>query len=55
MSLLPLGTLTVPSGTLLVVDPGYLAMWSHDRRPVLPDGILPDAETTSRANRSLDF
>jgi hypothetical protein len=55
MTLLPLGTLTAPSGTLLVVDPGYLAIWAHDRHPLLPEGILPDAESTARANRSLDL
>lgn len=50
-----LGTVLCPSGVLLVVDPGYLKMWSHDAAPVLPDGVLSSEEATARANGAVDL
>lgn len=50
-----LGTVSVPSGKLLLIDPGYLRLWCHDRPPVLPDGFLSGAEATARANTSVDL
>jgi hypothetical protein len=49
-----LGEVTCGSGTLIVVDPGLLNLWSHDRPPVIPLGILEDS-TTDSANRGVDF
>ncbi|MCE9575707.1 MAG: DUF2185 domain-containing protein [Deltaproteobacteria bacterium] len=48
-----LGTVVAPSGALLIVDPGYLDMWSHGRAPVMPDGVLPE-RTTLAANACID-
>jgi hypothetical protein len=50
-----LGEVSAPSGKLIIVDPGYLEIWCHDRTPTLPDGVLSSAESTARANDSLDF
>lgn len=51
--MLELGTVIAPSGSLLIVDPGFLGMWSHDRSPVMPDGIL-SPKGTAAANKSVD-
>ncbi len=48
-----IGTVIAPCGSLLIIDPGYLGMWSHDRAPELPDGILPP-DVTAQANESVD-
>ncbi|HTR54754.1 MAG TPA: hypothetical protein VMJ10_28885 [Kofleriaceae bacterium] len=48
-----LGTVIAPSGSILIVDPGFLGMWSHDRPPVMPEGILSE-KGTAAANRSVD-
>ena len=50
-----LGVVTTRSGTLLVIDTGYLNIWSHDQRPVLPDGVLDTEEATERANSFVDL
>src|SRR6185312_9855074 len=52
-SALELGTILAPSGSLLILDPGFLGMWSHDCAPVMPEGIL-SAEGTVNANSSVD-
>jgi hypothetical protein len=49
-----LGEVTLPSGVLAVLDCGLLGMWSHDRPPQLPEGIL-DPETTESVNAGTDF
>ena len=49
-----LGTVTAPSGKLLLVDMGMLELWCHDRRPMLPPGLL-DPEGTENANAGCDF
>ena len=49
-----LGTVTAPSGQLLLVDMGMLELWCHDRKPTLPAGLL-DAEGTANANAGCDF
>ena len=51
---IPMGHVVAPSGKILLVDAGLLDLWSHDRTPVLPDGILATDEETARANRSVD-
>ena len=55
MSVLELGYVTSPSGVLLLIDTGFLNMWSHDRVPVMPDGILSSQEATDRANTFVDL
>jgi hypothetical protein len=50
-----LGSVTAPSGTLLIVDAGYLGLWCHDRPPLIPEGALGDAELEARANGSVDL
>lgn len=49
-----LGTVTAPSGKLFLVDMGMLELWCHDRKPVMPPGLL-DAEGTANANAGCDF
>jgi hypothetical protein len=49
----PLGTVVATSGTLLILDPGYLPLWAHDREPIMPPGELAD-EATEEANDSVD-
>jgi hypothetical protein len=48
-----LGTIVAPSGSILILDPGFLGMWGHDRRPVMPDGIL-SPKGTKAANKAVD-
>jgi hypothetical protein len=50
-----LGEVRLSSGMALVVDTGLLGLWCHDRRPWLPDGVLPTEEATESANRGQDF
>jgi hypothetical protein len=50
-----LGTATAPSGTLLIVDAGYLGLWCHDRPPLIPEGALGDPELEAKANGSVDL
>jgi hypothetical protein len=49
-----LGEVTAPSGVLLIIDTGYLNLWCHDRPPVLPEGVLSNAQATARANTFVD-
>jgi hypothetical protein len=49
-----LGVVTSRSGILIVIDTGYLNLWSHDRTPVLPDGALDTDEATERAWRNTE-
>lgn len=48
-----LGSVVAPSGSLLIIDAGLLGMWSHDRPPLLPDGVAPD-DVTAAANQCVD-
>jgi hypothetical protein len=50
-----LGEVTAPSGTLLIMDAGFLGLWCHDRPPVIPKGALGDAELEHKANDSVDL
>jgi hypothetical protein len=50
-----IGAVTTRSGGLIVVDTGYLRIWSHDRPPVMPDGVLSTNEATERANTAVDL
>jgi hypothetical protein len=50
-----LGFVTCPSGVLIVIDTGYLGIWSHNQPPILPDGILETEEATARANAFVDL
>src|SRR6516225_7040357 len=50
-----LGIVTTQTGTLIVVDTGYLNLWSHDRTPVLPTGTLDSEEATEQANSFVDL
>jgi hypothetical protein len=50
-----LGEVTAPSGTLLIVDAGFLGLWCHDRPPHIPKGALGDAELEHKANDSVDL
>lgn len=51
----PIGHVTVPSGTVLVMDRGALQLWCHDRRPRMPDGLMSSPERTANANNAADF
>lgn len=55
MTTIELGYITVPSGSLLLIDTGYLNMWSHDKPPVMPAGILSSDEATEKANTFVDL
>jgi hypothetical protein len=50
-----LGTVTAPSGALFLIDFGFLELWCHDRKPVMPPGVLSTAEDTADANAGCDF
>ena len=50
-----LGFVTCPSGVLIVMDTGYLGIWSHNQPPILPDGILETEEATAHANAFVDL
>jgi hypothetical protein len=50
-----LGAVTSRSGILVVIDTGYLRIWSHDQTPKLPNGVLSSEELTKKANVSVDL
>jgi hypothetical protein len=50
-----IGFVTSRSGVLIVIDTGYLGIWSHDRPPTLPDGVLSSEEATERSNSFIDL
>lgn len=50
-----LGAVTTRSSVLLVIDTGYLNLRSHDRKPVMPDGVLSTEEATNHANSFVDL
>lgn len=50
-----LGFVTCRCGVLIVIDTGYLGIWSHNLTPMLPDGLLSTQEATERANGSVDL
>jgi len=54
-SLEQIGTVTTRSGGLIVIDTGYLGIWSHSAPPLLPEGSLDTKEQTSRANSFVDL
>lgn len=49
-----LGVVTGRSGILVLIDTGCLNIWSHDRPPLMPDGVLSE-ELTAKANSSIDL
>jgi hypothetical protein len=49
-----LGSVSSRSGILLVIDTGYLNLWSHNGKPVMPSGVLDSEEATERANSFVD-
>lgn len=50
-----LGFVTSRSGILLVIDTGYLGIWSHDQAPSLPDHTFDSAEALESANSFVDL
>lgn len=50
-----LGFVTSQSGNLIVIDTGYLRIWSHDHPPMLADDELESEETRERANSFVDL
>jgi hypothetical protein len=50
-----LGEVTVPSGTLLVIDTGLLNLWSHDRLPYIEEGMFSNPRVEALANSALDL
>lgn len=50
-----IGTVTTRSGGVIVIDTGYLGIWSHDATPLLPDNSLHTEEQTRRANNFVDL
>ncbi|HEV8570199.1 MAG TPA: hypothetical protein VGQ92_24460 [Actinoplanes sp.] len=59
LAAVPLGEITCPSGELVVVDTGYLGMWSGERPPsALDPEMLPFDDPDMAASvvaRSVDF
>ena len=49
-----LGEVSAPSGMLMVVDMGYLNLWSHDREPEFPEDASSE-ETVVSANAAIDL
>jgi hypothetical protein len=49
-----LGKVTAPSGVVMLIDFGLMALWTHDRPPLVPPGILSD-EALKFANNAADF
>ena len=49
-----MGTLRTRSGAVLVIDMGLLDLWSHDREPNIPEGVLSE-EARLNANSGPDF
>jgi hypothetical protein len=54
-SLEQIGTVTTRSGGLIVIDTGYLGIWSHNAAPSLPAGSLDTEEQTRKANSFVDL
>jgi hypothetical protein len=50
-----LGFVTTNSGVLIVIDTGYLNLWSHEKSPVMPEGVLDSESATARANSFVDL
>jgi hypothetical protein len=49
-----LGVVTSRTGVLVLIDTGYLNLWSHDRTPVMPEDVL-DVELTANTNSWVDL
>ena len=54
-SLEQIGVVTTRSGVLILIDTGYLKLWSHKRTPEIPEGFLSNEESTARANSFVDL
>lgn len=46
-----LGTVSCPSGVLIILDGGMARLWSHDRPPLLPEWM----DAAARANDTVDL
>jgi hypothetical protein len=55
MPLEHLGSVSSQSGILVVLDTGYLNLWSHEARPIMPLGVLDSEEATRRVNTFVDI
>jgi hypothetical protein len=53
MAIIELGTVSAPSGILLIVDPGYLGLWCHDRDIVFSESY--GDKTAAAANSAVDL
>lgn len=49
-----LGEVTVPSGTVVLIDFGLMDLWTHNNPPLIKPGILPE-EALESANKGADF
>lgn len=49
-----LGQISAPSGTVLLIDFGLMYLWTHDRPPLLPEGLI-DEQTLASANNGFDL
>ncbi len=52
---LPLGTVAAPSGVLVLIDLGYLRLWSGDQAPVVDVDGIEDPELRESAANSSDL
>ncbi|MEA2716928.1 MAG: hypothetical protein QOI99_1245 [Actinomycetota bacterium] len=50
-----LGTIRVPSGSLVIIDAGYLGAWSGTAEPTAADLPIDDDELRARIDRSVDL
>jgi hypothetical protein len=50
-----IGEITAPSGTVLIMDTGYLYLWDHDRPPVYPEGHGASPEVVAIANSAVEL
>ena len=53
--LVRIGEITVPSGSVLIRDTGYLYLWNHDRSPIYPEGYGMKPESVAYANTSVEL
>jgi hypothetical protein len=49
-----LGKVTAPSGVLILIDFGLMDLWTHDKPPLVPAGVLSE-EALAAANNGVDF
>ena len=49
-----LGEVTIPSGIVLLIDFGLMDLWTHDKPPLIQEGVL-SPEALESANKGADF